>query len=75
MMKKTTKNGFAPISMEEYIKLHLKANRDTTRREITEGLKAALQDYKDGVQCDCGNPIWVVGSAAAGNGCLYAITG
>ncbi len=75
MMKRTQKNGLTPIAMEQYIELHLKANRDTARAEITEGLKAALQDYKDEVRCDCGNPIWVIGSAVAGNGCFTCITG
>lgn len=74
-MKKTNKNGFTPISKEDYITLYLKSNRGATRKEIDDGIKEALQDYKCGVQCDCGNSIWVVGSAVAGNGCFTCITG
>jgi hypothetical protein len=69
------KRGFAPISMEQYIKLHLKSNPDTSRGEIEEGLKSALCDHKRGVKCHCGNPIWVIGSAVVGNACFTCITG
>jgi hypothetical protein len=74
-MKSNSKSGFVPISMEKYIELYLKSNPDSKRSEITEGLNEALRDYKDGVMCDCGNPIWVVGSATAVNGCFTCITG
>ena len=74
-MKKSSKSGFSPIGMNEYIEKHLKNNRDTSRKEIEDGLKAALRDHKAGVKCDCGNPIWVIGSALAGNACFTCITG
>ena len=61
--------------MEKYIELYLKSNHDTTRAEISEGVKEALRSYKNGVKCGCGNSIWVVGSAVAGNGCFTCITG
>ena len=61
--------------MEEYIKLYVEANPDTPRREIEEGLQAALADHRRGVKCDCGNPIWVIGSAVTGNACFTCITG
>jgi len=63
------KYHFAPIKMEKYIELHLKGNPGTPRKEITEGLSSALEDYKNG------NPIWVIGSAVAGNACFTCITG
>ncbi len=47
----------------------------TSRKEIETGLEAALKDYKSGVKCDCGNPIWVIGSAITGNACFTCITG
>ena len=70
------KTGFIPISLEEYVELHLKSNPDASREEITIALKDALEDYKRGVKClNCGNPIWVIGSALAGNMCFTCITG
>ena len=72
---KQSKLGFTPIGMEDYIRRHLKSNPNTSRKEIESGLKSALADYKAGEKCDCGNPIWVIGSAVAGNACFTCITG
>ena len=69
------KTGFAPIKLNKFVEKYIKSNPDTSRKEIETGLKAALKDYKSGVQCDCGNPIWVIGSALAGNACFTCITG
>jgi hypothetical protein len=40
------KTGFVPISLEEYVELHLNSNPDTNREEITIALKEVLEDYK-----------------------------
>jgi len=69
------KTGFAPIKLKKFVEKYIKSNPDTSRKEIETGLKAALSDYKSGVKCDCGNPIWVIGSAVAGNACFTCITG
>lgn len=71
------KVGFTPISLENYVKLHLKANPDANRKEVTAALKESLRAYKEGTRCNnCGNPIWVIGSAIAGvNRCFTCITG
>ena len=69
------KNGFTPIGMDEYIRLHLESNPDADRETLAWGLRAAFADYKVGVRCTCGKPLWVVGSAVAGNGCFTCITG
>lgn len=61
--------------MEEYIKLYLKNNEGVSREEIESGLREALRDFKAGVTCHCGNSIWVIGSAVAGNACFTCITG
>ena len=71
----TMKTGFVSISLEDYVKEHLKHNPDTSREEITEGLKDALAAYQNGRKCDCGNPLWVIGSAVAGFACFTCITG
>jgi hypothetical protein len=31
--------------------------------------------FKAGERCDCGEPIWVIGSAVAGHMCFTCITG
>ncbi len=69
------KRGFVPITIEKYVELHLKDNRDQGRRELTEALVDALDAYRHGVKCACGNPIWVIGSALAGYACFTCITG
>ncbi len=74
-MKTANKTGFTPIGLEDYIQRHLKNNSDTSREEIESGLRSTLADHKAGVKCDCGNPIWVIGSALMGNACFTCITG
>ena len=74
-MNKHYKAGFTPISMERYIELYLRSNRDFTREEVVHALNEALDAHRNGAKCDCGKPIWVVGSAVAGNGCFTYITG
>ena len=69
------KTGFAPIQTNKFVEKYIKSNPDTSRKEIETSLKAALDDFKSGVKCDCGNPIWVIGSAVAGNACFTCITG
>jgi hypothetical protein len=59
--------GFAPIRLELYVRGFLKDNLGTTEAEVTGRLKSALQAYKEGARCHCGSPIWVIGSAEAGN--------
>ena len=74
--KMPMKIGFVPISIEEYIELYLKDNPDANREEIVIALNEALEAYKRGAKCsNCGNPIWVIGSALAGNMCFTCITG
>ena len=69
------KMGFSPIAFDEYVSLYLKNNPGTPREEIVGGLRDALADHKAGKRCDCGNEIWVLGSAVAGNACFACITG
>ncbi len=69
------KTGFAPIRFDDYVERHLESNPGCSRKEIADGLKDALSAYKKGVSCDCGEPIWVVGSAVMGYSCFTCITG
>ncbi|MBC8506911.1 MAG: hypothetical protein H8D34_18760 [Chloroflexi bacterium] len=65
------------MSLDEYVKLHLKNNPGTSQAaEVTEVLEDTLRAYKQGARCNCGNPIWVIGSAFSGfDGCFTCITG
>jgi hypothetical protein len=67
--------GFIRISIDTYIKLHLKNNPSESRADLERRLKRALKDYKNGGKCSCGNDIWVIGSASVGNSCFTCITG
>lgn len=74
-MKKKSQTGFTPIGLDEYIQRHLENNPGTSRKEIESGLRSTLADHKAGIKCDCGNPLWVIGSAVVGNACFTCITG
>lgn len=75
MAKESIKYGFIPISINAYVEAFMKINPKYSRKAILDSLKSALQDYKAGAKCTCGNPIWVIGSALAGNACFTCITG
>ena len=74
-MKSFDKIAFTPISIEDYIRSHLKHNPSASRKEIESALRSAIADHKAGIRCTCGNPLWVIGSAVAGNACFSCITG
>jgi len=67
--------GFKKISIDKYVELHLKNNPSENKADLKKRIRSALKDYADGVKCSCGNDIWVIGSAALGNGCFTCITG
>ncbi len=67
--------GFIPITINSYIKKHLKNNPGENEKDLRKRLNSALADYKKGIRCSCGNDIWVIGSASVGNSCFTCITG
>ena len=67
--------GFVPIELHDYVRGFLKSNRGETAKAVTARLQSALKAYKAGAHCRCGSPIWVIGSAKAGNACFTCITG
>jgi len=67
--------GFTPISLPEYVKLHLHNNPGTKRSELIARLRQGLDARRKGTLCQCGNPIWVIGSAEMGLSCFTCITG
>lgn len=68
-------SGFVPISIAQYVELHLAANPGTDRKEFTARLTDAVEASKRGARCRCGAPIWVIGSAEARIGCFTCLTG
>jgi hypothetical protein len=67
--------GFVPITIDQYIAMHLKNNPSENELELRKNLNAALNAFKKGTKCLCGNDIWVIGSASVGNSCYTCITG
>lgn len=67
--------GFTSITIEKYVRKHIKNNPFENEMELRKSLNFALTDYQKGEKCACGNDIWVVGSASLGNGCFTCITG
>lgn len=66
---------FKPISFDDYVVRHLKANKDENEKEFRRRLREAVDARRSGRLCDCGNPIWAVGSSVAGYMCFSCITG
>ena len=67
--------SFVPIKLRDYVRVHLKANPGSDKREVTARFRAALTRYQAGERCYCGEPIWVIGSAELGNTCFTCATG
>jgi hypothetical protein len=73
--RRTLRGSFVPISIAEYIPLHLKSNPEEPRAALEAALRESLEAAERGECCDCGEPIWVLGSAIVGRGCFTCITG
>ena len=67
--------GFVPIEVREYVKLHVKANPEENPSELLARLRSCVSDALTGARCQCGAPIWVVGSVSVGYACFTCITG
>ena len=50
------KPGFHPIGLEEYARLHTKANPGEKYSDVVERLKQALARYEADERCHCGEP-------------------
>ncbi|WP_409214757.1 hypothetical protein [Prosthecobacter sp.] len=69
------KTGFTPIRLDNYVELHLRANPDVGRADLAERLRHAMAASQRGERCQCGQPIWIIGSAEVGLSCFTCITG
>lgn len=52
-----------PISIDKYIKIHLKKNPNDNEKTVKMRIDAALDFYNRGLKCQCRKDIWIVGSA------------
>ena len=66
---------FVPIAIDAFVDLHVKSNPDEDPAAFKVRLKEALEARQAGATCECGEPIWVIGSAVAGHACFTCITG
>jgi hypothetical protein len=64
-----------PVTIDDYVKVHLKKNPNENEKVLRVRIEAALDDYNNGVKCHCGKDIWVAGSATAPFACFSCITG
>jgi len=69
------KKGFQKISIDEFVALTIKSNPDLKAVELKKDLEEFKKRKTQGELCDCGNPIWIIGSAITGKGCFTCITG
>lgn len=67
--------GFMPISIAKYIPLHMKGNPGKQRATLETAHRESLAAAERGECCECGEPIWVLGSAIVRRGCFTYITG
>ena len=67
--------GFIAVSFDDYVEKFLKSNPDEDRAEVIEGLHDALDAARQGARCQCGEPIWIIGSSVVGLACFTCITG
>ena len=66
--------NFKTISIDCFIEKFSKVNNENDTIQLRKDLIYFRQLKKEGVKCDCGNDIWVIGSAISGKGCFKCIT-
>ena len=72
---KFANHKFKKISVDFFIEKYKMNNP----KEDLEKLRNDIQYFKElkigGAKCNCGNSLWVIGSAISGKGCYTCITG
>jgi hypothetical protein len=75
VVRRRKKSDFVPIGVEEYVTRHMKSNAGENRAELLRRLRDCISASLGGTRCQCGEPIWVIGSAFVGYMCFTCITG
>lgn len=72
---KFSTNSFIKITLDKFIFMYKKTNPN----EDILSLKSRILYFKElkesCVLCECGNQIWIIGSAITGKGCFTCISG
>lgn len=66
---------FIPISLDEFIEIHLENNPTEKSNVLRIKLESAIEAYRSGKKCSCGNDLWIVGAATSDFKCFQCITG
>ncbi len=66
---------FVHIGLNEFVGHHLAANPDEDAAELRRRLRDAVAAKRAGARCDCGAPIWAIGSAVSHYACFTCLTG
>ena len=74
-MRHKQHRGFATISIAQYVQKHVRANPGEKPQELRARLQECVAAALRAERCECGEPIWVIGSAVAGHACFTCITG
>jgi hypothetical protein len=74
IIKPKSGNNFKYISLDAYIEKHIQSNSGTDSKALKQSLLYFRQIKTEGIKCQCGNELWIIGSAIAGKGCFRCIT-
>lgn len=67
---------FIPISIDDFVKKHVKRNPGESPANLRIALKEAVERKRNGAACFCGQPIWAIGYAITGEEqCFTCTTG
>ncbi len=67
---------FAPISIDDFMKMHMKSNPGENADNLRAALKESMERKRNGATCFCGQPIGAIGGAiTGGNMCFTCMTG
>lgn len=71
----STAYKFVPVTIDRFIEKHKLKNPKEDLKKLRSDLLYFKQLKLKGEKCNCGNSIWIIGSAIAGKGCFTCITG
>ncbi len=67
---------FTPISIDDFVKKHVKSNPGENADNLRAALNKSVERKRNGATCFCGQPIWAIGNAITGGGqCFTCTTG
>ena len=66
---------FTKISVDSFIEIYKPNNPQADLKKLRNDILYFRQLKIEGVKCNCGNSLWVIGSAISGKGCFTCITG